>query len=115
MILTNKDFKVLEDNNITEDELDNLKNKKIFSKKNKWYWVLKENKSLEESIILAKSNIPGTVEYFNIKKGYSKEEAIIASDKFKKEYIVRSEKNFIKKHGEEDGKRLWNEYRKKLQ
>jgi len=80
----------------------------VISSRNPLYWKNK-GYSESESVKMAKSRMPGTVEYFNIFKGLSVEEAEIES----KNYYSRNSntlKNFIDKFGECDGRRRWDDY-----
>ena len=87
-------------------------NKKgCLSARNINYW-LNKGYSEEESRKFAKSRMPGTVEYFNIFKGYTIDESALAS----KEYRARQAKtlqNYINNHGVEIGTQKFDSYRNK--
>ena len=81
------------------------------SARNKNYWIDKGYSEIE-AINLARSRQPGTIEYFNILKGYD----IETSKQLSKEYYDSAKitlENCIKKYGVDDGKRRWESYCKK--
>jgi len=117
MDFNDEELKKLENFNITKIELIELKNKKRFSKKNKWYWVLKENKSLYDAILLSKSEIPGTYEYFCYNKNSKYKEIITKNqwhEKYNKNKNTNTKENYIKRYGNILGKQKWDEYRNKI-
>jgi hypothetical protein len=81
------------------------------SARNAQYWI---NKGYAEpdAVTMARSRMPGTIEYFEIYKKYSKEEAILKSKEWNSNKAV-TESNMIKKYGKDEGLRRWEEYKKK--
>lgn len=78
------------------------------SARNKQYWIDK-GYSEPESITLARSRSPGTIEYFNIFKKLSMDESIKLSEEWVKRRAVTLE-NMINRHGLELGHLKWNAY-----
>jgi len=75
------------------------------------YWLDKGYNNVDAKMY-ARSRMPGTVEYFNIFKGFSLDEALLLSKEYNKKSAVTLE-NFITKYGIEQGTYKFNEYRRK--
>lgn len=81
------------------------------SSRNKEYWIKKGyNKSDSEK--MSRSRMPGTIEYYTIFKKLSYDDALIKSEEFRKNRIHTKE-NMIKRYGDVEGTKRWEEYRKK--
>lgn len=85
--------------------------KGILSSRNKKYWI-KKGYTESEAIILARSRMPGTIEYYNIFKGFDIETSKLKSKEFRSNSAVTL-KNCIRKYGEIDGEKKFNDYREK--
>lgn len=85
--------------------------KGMLSARNKQHWI---NKGYIESeaIILARSRMPGTIEYFNIFKKLPMDESIKLSEEWNKRKAVTLE-NMISRYGDIIGLEKWNIYRAK--
>lgn len=81
------------------------------SARNKMYWIDK-GLSEQEAITMARSRMPGTLEYYTIFKGMSDVEAREAVNTFQSNRANTIE-NFIRKYGEIEGTVKWNEYTRK--
>lgn len=81
------------------------------SARNKKYWIDK-GYSDSESITLARSRTPGTIEYFNIFKKLSIDESTKLSEEWIKRRAVTLE-NMINRYGDIIGLEKWNIYRAK--
>lgn len=87
-----------------------MKDKK-HSARNKLYWI-DRGFSDEDASQMARSRMPGTIEYYTIFKGMNQIDAEISVHKFQSNRTNTLE-NLIRKYGDVDGRIKWDEYRKK--
>lgn len=85
--------------------------RKVTSARSVKYW-LDKGYSEEHAKTMARSRMPGTPEYFEIFKGFTKDESIKKSKEWNSSKAV-TEENFIKKYGVNEGRLRWNAYREK--
>lgn len=85
-------------------------NKRI-SARNAQYWINK-GYSDGDAKVMARSRMPGTIEYFEIYKNLPKDVAILKSKEWNSNKAL-TEANMIKKYGELEGRRRWDDYKKK--
>lgn len=90
--------------------IDEIKNKlKTRSSRNKNYWIERGYEE-KDAILLSKSRMPGTFEYYYYYKEIKDEHlAKKLSEKYTKENS-RTEKNYIKKFGKKEGVKRWKSY-----
>lgn len=89
-----------------------MANKKgTLSARNPQYWKNKGH-SEEAAVKLARSRMPGTIEYFEIFKGFPYEDSVKMAKQWNASKAL-TEENFIKKYGKDEGFRRWNSYREK--
>lgn len=81
------------------------------SSRNKEYWIKKGYSEIDADM-MARSRMPGTIEYYAIFKKLSYNDAVIKAEEFLQNRI-HTEKNMIKRYGKIEGIRRWEEYRKK--
>jgi hypothetical protein len=91
---------------LTEREIIPLLN--TFSVRNKNYW-LERDYSIEESVMMARSRTPGTIEYYKIYKNLSEEQSKKAVIEYQSNKVNTLE-NFIRKHGQEEGDKRFKSY-----
>jgi hypothetical protein len=75
------------------------------------YWVEK-GYSQNDAEVMRMSRTPGTIEYFEIFKGMSHDDAIVAREEFQSKRC-NTLKNMILKYGDIDGKRRFEQYKEK--
>jgi len=85
--------------------------KGMISSRSIQYW-LNEGYNIKKAEKMARSRMPGTIEYYEIYKGFSKEKAKEERKKFQNKR-ANTKSNFIKKYGKKEGTRRWNEYKNK--
>jgi len=88
-----------------------MNKKGVISSRNKLYWINK-GYSEEESIKMARSRMPGTLEYYIIYKKLDPDTAKIKSAEFQQKRAITL-KNLISKYGEYEGTLKWEKYRNK--
>jgi very-short-patch-repair endonuclease len=85
--------------------------KGVVSARSVQYWLSK-GYTQDEARTLARSRMPGTVEYYEIFKGFSREDAERLSKEWNESRAI-TESNFISKYGQAEGVARWNSYREK--
>lgn len=82
--------------------------KNYHTERNKNWWI-QNGLTEEDAIIEVKKHTPGTVEYFQHKKGYSHDEAVEKSKERYRKCAITLE-NLVKKYGETEGTYRWKSY-----
>lgn len=81
---------------------------KTRSSRNKNYWI-ERGYTDSEAQSMAKSRMPGTMEYYTILKNKSETDSKILVDQFQKKRI-HTEENFVKRYGQTMGLEKWKSY-----